>query len=80
MRMSATMIGKVLGKPTKEVYSLLKDQGFLDGEQGNWSLTELGKKIGGEVRQKDNGEGGFCKRSWPVLSWDEKIVNILKKK
>ncbi len=80
MRMSARMIGKKLGMTVKEVYMLLKDKGFLDGEEGNWSLTELGKKVGGQVTQKDNGEGGFCRRTWSVLSWDENMVNKLKKK
>lgn len=79
MSMSATMIGKVLGRTTKEVYLLLKDQGFLDGEPGNWILTELGKQFG-EQRQKDNGEGGYAKRAWGILVWDEKIVNKLKEK
>lgn len=79
MRMSAGMIGKKLGMTVKEVYLLLKVKGFLDGEEGNWSLTELGKQVGGQVKQKDKGEGGFCRRIWSVLSWDEKVVNKLKK-
>jgi len=44
MRKSATMIAKELGMKTKDVYSLLKEEGFLDGNPGNWSLTELGEK------------------------------------
>ncbi|WP_139342999.1 hypothetical protein [Fictibacillus arsenicus] len=68
MRMSARMIGEKLGMTVKEVYLLVKDKDFLDGEEGNWSLTELGRQVGGQVRQKDNGEGGFCRRTWSVLS------------
>lgn len=79
MRMSARMIGKELGMPVKDVYVLLKEKGFLDGEQGNWSLTDLGKKVGGHVTYKDNGEGGFCRRTWSVLSWDKEIVSKLRK-
>jgi hypothetical protein len=35
MRMSARMIGKVLGMTDREVNKLLKDKGFLDGEPNN---------------------------------------------
>lgn len=85
MRKSATMIAKELGMKTKDVYSLLKELGFLDGEKGNWSLTELGKQVGGAVRQIDNGERGSYNVSWKQISWDEKkisdiIGDILKKK
>lgn len=77
MRKSATMIAKELGMKTKDVYSLLKEQGFLDGNPGNWSLTELGKKAGGAVRLVDNRESGRFNRSWEQISWDEKILDIL---
>lgn len=79
MRMSTEMIGEVLGKTAKEVNLLLKDKGFFDGKPGNWVLTELGKQFG-EMRQKDNGHGGYAKREWKFAVWDENIVNKLKKK
>ncbi|MEH7452388.1 hypothetical protein [Gottfriedia acidiceleris] len=65
---------------TKEVYSILKDRGFLDGKPGKWILTELGKQAGGLERIVDNFEHGSYNRSWTQISWDEKILNIFKKK
>jgi len=62
----------------------LKELGFLDGEKGNCSLTEVDKKVGGAVRLIDNGESGSYYVSWNQISWEEKIsdiiVDILKKK
>ena len=32
-----------------------------------------------ELRQKANGYGGYAKREWTFLMWDEGIVDELKK-
>jgi len=80
MRYSARMIGRKLGKSTKEVYSILKDMGYLDGNPGNWSLTELGKESGGAESIKDNHEHGRYNVTYSVISWAENIVDLLKKK
>ncbi|MDM5334970.1 hypothetical protein QUF56_17375 [Ureibacillus composti] len=77
MRKSARMIAKELGLKTEDVYSILKELGFLVGEKGNWFLTELGKQAGGVERLVDNGERGRFNVSYQTLSWDEKIFDII---
>lgn len=77
-QMSATDIGKVLGKTAREVNLLLKDKGFLDGAPGNYDLTDLGNKFG-KVFQYNNGGGGYAKRIRSYIWWDENIIDKLKK-
>lgn len=55
---------------------LLKEEGFLDGEPGNYQPTEKGKRFVIE-KYKDNGYGGYAARSWEWLEWDESITDEL---
>ena len=79
MGMSAKRIGEVLGLNAREVNLLLKEKGFLSGKPGDWILTELGKQFG-KVIPRDNGWGGWAKRTWNIMMWDEEIVDQLKEK
>ena len=54
----------------------LKKLGFLEGEAGNYSLTELGKKYA-EIRTWDNGYGGYAARGYEYYTWDKKIISKL---
>lgn len=54
---SARQIGEIVNLNAREINKILHEKGLLDGTPGNWTLTELGKKYG-EIRKKDNGEGG----------------------
>ncbi len=78
MNMSAKMLGTVLGITSREVNLLLKENGYINGEPGKWVLTELGKQFA-EISQKDNGYGGYAKRTWQFLMWNEDIIKNLKK-
>ncbi len=70
---SARQLGEIIGKTANEVNRLLKDEGFLEGEPGNYELTEKGKQYG-EERYKDNGYGGYAERHWDFIMWDEEII------
>ena len=54
----------------------LKKLGFLEGEAGNYSLTELGKKYA-EIKTWDNGYGGYAARGYEYYAWDKKIISKL---
>ena len=54
---SARQIGEIVNLNAREINKILHEKGLLDGTPGKWTLTELGKKYG-EIRKKDNGEGG----------------------
>lgn len=78
MKMSAKDIGKVLGETAQGVNLLLKEKGYLDGEPGNYTLTELGEKFG-EIYEYTNGWQGYAKRVRSSRLWDETIIERLKK-
>ena len=71
---SAKQLGEMLGMNAQEVNKLLKKKGFLDGEPGVYTVTSKGEKYS-ELRQKDNGYGGYAARSWEFVMWDEAILN-----
>lgn len=76
-KLSARMIGEEIGKSPKEVNKALKKKGLLKGDPGNWSLTKEGEKYG-EIRNKDNGYGGYAKREWKFAMWDKEVVDKIK--
>lgn len=71
---SAKQLGEMLGMNAQEVNKLLKKKGFLDGKPGAYTVTAKGEKYS-ELRQKDNGYGGFAARAWEFVMWDEAILN-----
>lgn len=55
---------------------LLKEEGFLSGEPGNYYPTEKGKLFVVE-KGDDNGYGGYAFRGWSWFEWDERILEEL---
>ncbi len=70
-RFSASQIGRIIGATGREVNLLLKEKGLIDGEPGNWRITEKGAPFA-ILRSDDN---GGC--SWNYLMWDESIIDEL---
>ena len=54
MRKTAKRLGEMIGLDSKEVNKKLAEIGYLQGEPGNWALTEQGAQHG-EVIVRDNG-------------------------
>ena len=76
MSLSATRLGREYGLTNQEMNVLLKEEGFLDGEPGNYHPTEKGKRFIIE-KYDDNGYGGYAARSWEWYEWDESIIDEL---
>ena len=55
---------------------LLKVEGYLSGEPGDYYPTEKGKQFVVE-KGNDNGYGGYAFRGWNWLEWDESILDEL---
>lgn len=70
---SARQLGVMIGLNAQEVNKLLKQKGFLAGKPGAYTVTSKGQKYS-ELRQKDNGYGGYAARSWEFVMWDEAIL------
>ena len=49
-RMSARFVGKKVGLSALQVYDMWKDMGLVIKDNlGDWALTEMGKKKGGQM-------------------------------
>lgn len=75
--MTATQLGREIGRSAREMNALLKAHGFMDGPPGAYSPTELGQKFA-TVVDVDNGYGGYAHRAWGWLTWDPTVLNSLK--
>lgn len=73
MTLSAKRLGEICGLTAEEMNVLLKEEGFLSGEPGNYYPTEKGKLFVVE-KGDDNGYGGYAFRGWNWLEWDERIL------
>lgn len=73
---SATRLGNMVGKSGRETNSILKEQGFMEGEPGFYRPTEKGKPFCIE-KAEDNGYGGYAARSWGWLEWSKDILPLL---
>lgn len=78
MRKSARLLGKDYGLTAEEMNCLLKQQGYLDGEPGEYWPTEKGKQFASEIFER-RGTGGYERYnpSWTKRSWDESILDEL---
>lgn len=78
MRKSARILGQDIGLNAQEMNYLLKEEGFLDGEAGNYTVTEKGAPFA-EEQDHHRGTGGYAyyNRHWTTRSWDESISNAL---
>ena len=76
MTLSAKRLGERCGLTAEEMNILLKEEGFLSGEPGNYYTTEKGKLFVVE-KGDDNGYGGYAFRGWNWFEWDERILEEL---
>ena len=73
MTLSAKRLGERCGLTAEEMNILLKEEGFLSSEPGNYYPTEKGKLFVIE-KGDDNGYGGYAFRGW---NWFERILEEL---
>lgn len=76
MTLSAKRLGERCGLTAEEMNILLKEEGFLSGEPGNYYPTEKGKLFVIE-KGDDNGYGGYAFQGWNWFEWDERILEEL---
>lgn len=76
MELSATRLGDRIGLNGQEMNMLLKKEGFLAGEPGNYSITEKGLSF---VKEKgwDNGYGGYAARGYNYNTYNESILECI---
>ena len=79
MFLSATRIGEIFHLNGQEMNAVMCKLHILEGEPGNYGLTEFGKKFG-RYNYYDNGYGGCAARGWETTSYDESIVDYLREK
>lgn len=75
MRKSARILGQDFGLTAQEMNFVLKEEGFLDGDPGNYAVTEKGLKFA-----EDNYNGrsyGYYNQGWPTRTWDDRIADEL---
>lgn len=79
MLLSATKIGNLFGLNGQEMNMAFKNLGYLDGEPGDYVLTEKGHLFGREF-DFHRGPGGYSwyNRDWTQRSYDESIVEQLR--
>ncbi len=78
MGKSARKLGQEYGLTAQEMNFFLKEEGYLDGEPGDYFLTEKGKKYA-EEQDYHRGTGGYAhyNRYWTTRTWDEGITDEL---
>jgi hypothetical protein len=79
MRKYARELGQEHGLTAQEMNAILKKNGFLDGEPGNYNVTEKGKKYAEEQNHScEVGGRGRCNGPWITRKWDERIADELE--
>jgi hypothetical protein len=78
MRKSARILGQEFGLSAQEMNFILREEGFLDGVAGNYTVTEKGKKYA-EEQDYHRGTGGYShyNRYWTTRTWDDGIADEL---
>lgn len=78
MSKSARLLGQSLGLSAQEINLILKEEGFLAGEPGKYSVTEKGAKYAIE-KDFHRGTGGYdhYNRNWSTRTWDDGITSEL---
>ena len=78
MKKSARVLGEEYGLTAQEMNYILKKQGFLQGEAGEYSVTAKGAPFA-EEQDFHRGTGGYANynRYWTTRSWDENIIDEL---
>lgn len=76
MSLSAKQLGAKLYLNSQEMNVLLKEEGFLDGEPGDYHVTDKGRPYAYETGWS-NGYGGYAARGYNYIVWDESILNVI---
>lgn len=76
MFLSAKQLGVKIDLNAQEMNVLLKEEGFLDGEPGDYYVTEKGRPYADETGWS-NGYGGYAARGYNYFVWDETILNMI---
>lgn len=76
MSLSSKKLGEKIGLNAQEMNVLLKEEGFQDGEPGDYSVTDKGAQYV-TPKGNDNGYGGYAHRGWNWNEWDESIIDEL---
>lgn len=78
MRKSARILGYDFGLNAQEMNALLKQEGFLDGGPGAYSVTERGEPYADE-QFNYRGTGGSIQYNptWTTTTWDDSIMSEL---
>lgn len=76
MSLSAKQLGEKIGLNAQEMNALLKEEGYLSGEPGNYNVTSKGDSYVSE-KSWSNGYGGYAARGYSYNVWDESILDGL---
>ena len=79
MGKSARQLGRELGLTAEETNVLLKEEGLLDGEPGDYYVTSKGEEHATEVgRHRGPGGSPWYNRSWTERYWDDDILDDIE--
>ncbi|MGX8700527.1 hypothetical protein [Caproiciproducens sp.] len=78
MRKSVRMLGSEYGLTSQEMNYILKEEGYLSGEAGEYSVTDKGAPFA-EEEDFHRGTGGYAhyNRYWTTRTWDESLKDEL---
>ena len=78
MGKSARALGQEYGLTSQEMNYVLKKEGYLSGDAGDYSITEKGAQYAEET-DFHRGTGGYAhyNRYWTTRKWDEILKEIL---
>jgi ribosomal protein S27AE len=78
MRKSARMLGSKYGLTSQEMNYILKEEGYLSGRAGEYTVTDKGAPFA-EEKDFHRGTGGYAQynRYWTTRTWDESIEDEL---
>lgn len=79
MRKSARILGQDYGLTAQEMNHIFREEGYLDGEPGGYTVTAKGSPYA-EEEYFHRGTGGYAhyNRYWTTRTWDDSILNDLK--
>lgn len=78
MRKSARMLGQEHGLTSQEMNYVLKKEGYLSGDAGDYSVTDKGAPFAEET-DFHRGTGGYAhyNRYWTTRNWDDSLTDDL---
>lgn len=78
MSKSARILGQDYGLTAQEMNYVLKEKGYLQGDPGDYGVTDKGRSFASE-QDFHRGTGGYSQynRYWTTRSWDDSIADEL---